>query len=451
MKCSHCKAALKPGDTVCPACGKPAQKQNKKMRTWVLALIITVVSFAVLAGSVAIWWAVADVESFGEGIQLILNAFDAPDNNVYYKDSYTVSDNKVQKWADKEIAVVGTETLTNGQFQVYYWMNVYDFLNNYGYYAAYAGLDLAQPLDAQACPETEGSWQHFFLDDALMLWHKYQAMSILARNEGMELTESMQSELDGLRGNMAKAAVDGGYASIDAMLQADMGPGCTFEDYEKYMKTYYMGYCYFEHHYDKIEAGITDQAIEDWFKANEETLKKDGITKDSGLEYDVRHILIAPTGGTEGEDGNMVYSETEWQVCQAEAQKILDKWLAGDKTEDSFAALAKEHSVDTGSASNGGLYQGLDKDTDLVQEFKDWYLDGSRKAGDYGLVKSRYGYHIMYFSGAQEAWINASRQGILTDEADRVASDAMNKHGIRVDYKNIVLGLVDLKKSDGQK
>ena len=66
-------------------------------------------------------------------------------------------------------------------------------------------------------------------------------------------------------------------------------------------------------------------------------------------------------------------------------------------------------------------------------------------------MKSRYGYHIMYFSGAQEAWINASRQGILTDEADRVASDAMNKHGIRVDYKNIVLGLVDLKKSDGQK
>lgn len=449
MKCSHCKAGLKPGDTVCPACGAPVQTQKKKMKTWVLILLITVVSLSVLAGSVAIWWAVADVESFGEGCQLILNAFDPPENDVYYKDSYTVSDQKAQKWADKTIAQVGTQTLTNGQLQVYYWMNVYDFLNQYGYYAAYAGLDLARPLDEQDCPETEGSWQHFFLDDALMLWQKYQAMAILAEAEGMELSETMQKELDALRSNMAKAAVDGGFPSVDAMLQADMGPGCTFDDYLQYMKTYYMGYRYFEHYYDKAEADITQETIEAWFDANEKTLQEDGVTKESGLEYDVRHILIAPTGGTQGEDGNTVYSDTEWQVCQSEAQKILDQWLAGEKTEDAFAALAKEHSIDTGSNTNGGLYQGLDKDTNFVQEFKDWYLDESRKEGDYGLVKSSHGYHVMYFSGSEEAWVNASRQGILTEAAEKIAGDAMNKYAIRVDYKNIVLGLVDLKKSSG--
>jgi hypothetical protein len=46
---------------------------------------------------------------------------------------------------------------------------------------------------------------------------------------------------------------------------------------------------------------------------------------------------------------------------QGQAQKIYDEWLAGDKTEDSFAALAKQYSEDTGSASNGGLYDSIYK------------------------------------------------------------------------------------------
>lgn len=447
MKCRNCKAVLKEGATTCPSCGLPVEKPKKKMKTWVLALIITVAVLGLLAGSIAIWWNVADVESFGEGWQLILDAFDPPENDVYYKDNYTVSAEKALKWREKVVAAVDTQELTNGQLQVYYWMNVYDFLNNYGYYAAYAGLDLTKPLNEQSCPETEGSWQHFFLDDALMVWHKYQAMAILAEAEGMELTEDMQTELDNLRANMAKAAVDGGYASIDAMLQEDMGPGCTFDDYYSYMKTYYMGYRYFEHYYDEAEAKITQEDIEAYFTENEKTLSDSGVTKDSGYLYDVRHILIAPEGGTEDDAGTVTYSEAEWEACRAKAQDILDQWLAGEKTEESFGALAKEHSIDTGSNTNGGLYEDLNEQTNFVQEYKDWYLDESRKVGDYGLVKSDYGYHIMYFSGTQEEWIAACQEGILKEVADSIASGAMAEHGIRVAYKNVVLGVVDLNKS----
>lgn len=33
----------------------------------------------------------------------------------------------------------------------------------------------------------------------------------------------------------------------------------------------------------------------------------------------------------------------------------------------------------------------------MVPEFEKWAMDDSRKYGDVAIVKSKYGYHIMYF------------------------------------------------------
>ena len=35
----------------------------------------------------------------------------------------------------------------------------------------------------------------------------------------------------------------------------------------------------------------------------------------------------------------------------------------------------------------------------MVEEFNDWCFDSSRKAGDTDIVKTDYGYHIMYYVG----------------------------------------------------
>ena len=41
----------------------------------------------------------------------------------------------------------------------------------------------------------------------------------------------------------------------------------------------------------------------------------------------------------------------------------------------------------------------------MVAEFNDWLFDSSRKPGDTGIVKTTYGYHIMYFvSDSSPAW-----------------------------------------------
>ena len=168
------------------------------------------------------------------------------------------------------------------------------------------------------------------------------------------------------------------------------------------------------------------------------------MTKDGGKYYNVRHILVLVQGGTTDDDGNTTYSDEEWEACRSKAQEILDEWLNGEATEDSFAALANEKSEDTGSNTNGGLYTDLTADTNFVENFKAWYLDASRQPGDYGLVQTEYGYHIMYFSGSEDIWYEAARSDIISEKVSALVPAALEKYPAEVDYSVIKLGFVDL-------
>ena len=422
--------------------GIAPEPKKKKVKWWQITLASLAGLVLLLTLSLAVWWSIAGVGSFEEGWKMTKDLFIPRENNLYYKDSYTVDEKKAQKNRDKVVATIGDRELTNGVLQIYYWMNIYDFLENYGYYAVLQGLDYTQPLDQQNHPENDGTWQHFFLEEALNGWQAYQAMSLLAQKEGITLSEELQESLDSLRETMASSAVQGGFSSIDAMIQSDMGPGCTYEDYYEYTKTYFEGYMYYTTMYDKIDS--SQAAIDAYFEKNEATLKEAGITKDSGNRYDVRHILIEIEGGTEDEDGEIVYSDEDWENCRVKAQELLDQWLAGDHTEETFAELAKEHSADGGSKEDGGLYTDLDKDTTFVEEFVNWYMDENRQVGDYGLIKTSYGYHIMYCSGIEAKWIEDTRQQLLTDAYAEILKAAVEAYPIEVNYKKIVLGEVDL-------
>ena len=105
-----------------------------------------------------------------------------------------------------------------------------------------------------------------------------------------------------------------------------------------------------------------------------------------------RHILFQTKDQSSGSD----LSEEEIAKKKTQAEDVLKKFNEGDKTEDSFAALANEYNEDSGSSSNGGLYEHI-YPGQMVTEFNDWVFDANRKAGDVELVETEYGYHIIYF------------------------------------------------------
>lgn len=114
-----------------------------------------------------------------------------------------------------------------------------------------------------------------------------------------------------------------------------------------------------------------------------------------------RHILIEFQGGTTDETGTTVYSDEEKADTKAKAQALLDEWLAGEATEDSFATLANQNTQDPGSVSTGGLYENI-YPGQMVETFNDWVYDESRKSGDTDLIETSYGYHVMYYVGESE-------------------------------------------------
>lgn len=424
MVCKNCGKKLEKGSKVCSGCGE-AVKSTEKNRTMKL-VIVTVAAVLLLA-------ALAWVIYYG-----VTGGFLPRENNLYYKDSYTVKDNKALANKDVVVATQGEHELTNGQLQVLYMMQLYDFLNTY-----YDNdFDVSVPLEDQIQDKATGTtWQQYFLDAALTAWQRYTVLIDEGKAAGYELPKEYTEMLDGMQESLLTAAKQSGFDDIDSMLQADMGVTSSFEAYQSYLEMYYYGNLYFASLGETFK--VTDEEMEAYFAEHEEELKDSKITKDSGKLVDVRHILVLPEGATVENVTKETFSDEAWAAGEKKAQEILNEWLAGEKTEESFAELANKHSVDTGSNKNGGLYTYVTQGK-MVKAFDEWCFSEDREAGDYDIVKTEYGYHIIYYSYGEEAWIRYSIAGVMGEKADERLAEIMESSQVVTDYTQICLSAGDL-------
>lgn len=478
MNCKFCGQQLPEGVTSCPACGgdntlQPETSPDEKVFEEMVEIVPPETQApdtmeqaeevlapevkkmrrtAAISGCIAVLAVLAAVLFFG-----IRGTFSADgkgwdlgsitlfrENDIYKKDSYTVSDSKAQKKADAVVATVGGAKLTNSQLQIYYQMEIIEFINNYGYFLSYVGLDYTQPLDQQQCMLADGlTWQQFFLENALMAWEQNQVLALEAEENQFQLDEQTRSYLEELESSMEELASNNGYDSADAMVQAEFGSNTTLADWEKYMDVSMHGLEYFYERCQAIETP-SDEELAAYFQSNKETLEAQGIMQDGSYLVDVRHILVLPEGATLDTIRTETFSDEAWEAARVSAQAILDTWAAGEATEESFAALANEHSVDPGSNTNGGLYTEVAVG-DMVEEFENWCFDSERKAGDVGLVKTELGYHIMFFSGrGEDIWLTQTRQAYLSQQQTAILEEALAKYDMKVSYGKIALISVDL-------
>lgn len=117
----------------------------------------------------------------------------------------------------------------------------------------------------------------------------------------------------------------------------------------------------------------------------------------------VGHILIEARKATAKEE--------DLANAKKKAEDLLATFLAGEKTKDAFEALAKENTADS------GVFYDNVAEGDMVAEFNDWIFSEDRKeVGETGIVKTDYGYHVMYWNGKGETTSNTSaKDGIVSD------------------------------------
>ena len=179
--------------------------------------------------------------------------------------------------------------------------------------------------------------------------------------------------------------------------------------------------------------------------------KMSGNAGSTGKTVDIRHILLVPENASVAHDGTVTASEDDWARCETQTKTLLESWLkrvrntkysqfAEDRVPEArFSEFAKDNSQDPGSRANGGLYVDI-APGELLPELDSWCFDAARQAGDYEIIRTAAGYHIVFLSAIHENWYTEAQNQLIASLYNDLVSSAMEKHPAKVDYSIIRLG-----------
>lgn len=495
-KCKFCDAQLEEGVMLCPNCGKdnaqeetaveetaaetvaeeaceaaPAEEAAEETAEEVteikegakatpgkiaLAVIAIVVLVAMIVGMLAGGMGNASGNAAAPTEEVVLEEEpttpptipeDGNPDDVTCKGTYTVTDEEAIAGAGTVVARIGDKELTNAELQVYYWNYVTSYLSSeYGYQAMmYGMLNLSQGLDTQiSLADGTLTWQQYFLKCALQNWQSLQAMALEAEAEGFTMDENAKMTLEVIPAQLEEAALQNGFENVDAFVAQNLGAGTTLENFVNYQRTYYQGAPYYNDFVDNLT--FTEEQISAFFDENEEAYAQQNLTRDQ-KKVDVRHCLIMPEGATSATIRTETFSDEAWAASEKKANELLENWLGGDKSEESFVQLVNENTDDNNDTNldgepDGGLYAGITLDSNLVEEFKNWCFDETRQPGDAGVVKTQFGYHIMYFVNSELIWPYYVREDMTAMAENAFLMSVLDKHPMEVDFGAINLALV---------
>ena len=358
-------------------------------------------------------------------------------NEMMKYGSFAYTDESLAEKYNAQTAVkVGDHELKNGLLQIFYWSMVYQDLNENADYLSFRGPDTTRPFAEQKYGENV-NWEQHYLQTALDYYLQNVALYDEAVKNGTTVSAETQELLDTLPETVAAQATQYGFEDVDDYLAQSFGPGVTMDDYVEYYRISSLAFT----HATKLQQDITVSAdeISKFYDDHAEEYTAQGVEKTDQNVVNVRHILVMPEVDTDsdGDANNDASSDAAWAAAETRINEIYAEWRE-EPTEDGFALLASTRTDDSGSAENGGLYEDI-YPGQMVQEFNDWCFDPSRKPGDTGIVRTDYGYHLMYFSseGDQPYWQTVAESECIYDKFNQIIDELFSKYEIKPDYKNL--------------
>lgn len=297
----------------------------------------------------------------------------------FFKNSGFVEKNTVA-------AVVNGQELNSVELSYYYndminstyneWSNSYG--DNLSLFLSFMGLDTAVALDEQEY--TPGiTWADYFIEVSLEKAMSDYRLAAAAEAEGFVVPEDELTTLDSTFTLLEAYASLYGYADVDAYLRAIYGPGANSESYYDYSYKAVVASAYYNAYGDSLN--IDDAAIREYEAEN--------FDKFSSFTFATYHLGYTDylTGGTEGEDGTIVYTAEEEAAARAAAKADAEQLVAFNNVDELNAAIAalpvNEGSLTAKSTTfTNSLY------SSVSTMYADWLADSSRKTGDCTIVEN---------------------------------------------------------------
>ena len=321
---------------------------------------------------------------------------------------------------------------------------VYDYVGQYGSYMSQQGYNPNLGLLNQTTNYTSGgttmTWYKYFCNLAESTLAEYVSfasaqLAKLAEEKGgaitidEALTKDDKDEIDDYMKELKDYACSSGYGEVNKFLSAVYTPGVTEASFIRFLKIEALAYAYVEDYLDSLE--YTDDQLLTYCNNNENI----DINELSYASQDVRHILFKVDTTLKG-----TALEKAFDKAKAEAEKVLEEYNKGDKTAEKFGELAKEHTDDS-NGEDGGLYENVLKGQ-MVEEFENWIYDEARVAGDVDLVKTDYGWHIMYYVGeGKTAWKVTAEKGLKNEDYEKHLEELKEKYELEYDYEAMFISL----------
>ncbi|MBR5774568.1 MAG: peptidylprolyl isomerase [Clostridia bacterium] len=151
----------------------------------------------------------------------------------------------------------------------------------------------------------------------------------------------------------------------------------------------------------------------------------------------VMAYVVSPRSRAEYNTVNFMYLTVSTEnVKEDEAldriTKSQDEWINAGKTEEEFSKLADKYFDSEDENEDGGSYVRISMG-DMVGDIDRWVFDAARQKGDYTILKTEGGYHLIYFVGEDIIkWQLEVKSQMSYDNVAKIYEDTSREIGISV-------------------
>ncbi len=300
----------------------------------------------------------------------------------------------------------------------YYYVNTYlSFINSYGDYISYMGIDTSAPLDSQQCAfDSSITWHEYFRQSAVSTLRETKMFVGEAAAAGVTLSEEnrtrLEEDIESLKQSVADSEM-----TYETYLSAYYGDKMTPDEYMRIAEENYLADQYGTEVYNTPE--YTEDEITAYYDEN---------TNNFDL-VDYKYFFFSSVPDSENP------TDADIAAAKSEAQSLSAMMAGAVSDETSFDTQAIQYADEDSkekyedpdySLITEATYSSLSaSSTDLA----DWLFSSDRVIGDCGVVETDSGYYVLFLKDRyrNDYRTRNVRHILVNFELDEDASEATDE------------------------